>query len=214
MQMKRITKKMSKPAREFAASIFEDLHKTMKKKYRFDIRVVGSIKWNTALKMDDEIWDLDYQILLTNNSKLYKTNKLNDPTAIKNDFFNYFNDRFNKKNGFVVQNSTTAITLINNNSGYSFDFVIIKDKEQIIRRNNKRGSTINEFTWSSLPKYNKAYTKFNNLSSSQKTDLIENHILPRKVFEKLKQDNDPTKKSSCELFVEEVNNYVARGCNN
>ena len=96
---------------------------------------------------------------------------------------------------------------------YSYDFVIIKlfpKNKEIIRRNNKKNSSINEFTWNQLPKCNEAYQEFNTLSFSEKQDLIENHILPRKKIEKQKNDNDATKKSSCEIFIEEVNNYVKK----
>lgn len=208
--MKRVTKKESSAARQFGDKLIKGLRKSLKGSYKFDVRLVGSAKWNTILKEDGKPWDVDYQILLSNNSKVYKDNQFSKPTKIKDDFFNYFNNYFNGENGFKVENSTTAITIINNNSGYSFDFVIIKDKNQIIRRNNNDGSGKNICTWNKLKKYNEAYTKFGLLSASEKKDLIENHILPRKKKEKLKHDNDPTKKSSCELFIEEVNNYVSR----
>lgn len=210
MSMKRVTKKESFAARQFGDKLIEALRDGLKDLYIFDDRLVGSAKWNTILKEDGKPWDIDYQILLSNNSKVYKDNEFNNPTKIKEDFFNYFNKYFNGKNGFKVENSTTAVTVINKNSGYSFDFVIIKDKSQIIRRNNNDGSGRNIYTWNKLKKYNQAYDKFNSLSPNEKTDLIENHILPRKKKEKVKHDNDPTKRSSCELFIEEVNNYDFR----
>ena len=208
--MKRITKKESLDARQFADKLINGLRDALKDRYIFDVRLVGSAKWNTILKEEGRLWDVDYQILLSNNSKIYKDNQFSKPTKIKEAFFNYFNNYFNGRNGFRVENSTTAITVINKNSGYSFDFVIIKDKSQIIRRNNNDDSGRNIYTWNKLKKYNEAYDKFNNLSPSAKTDLIENHVLPRKIKEKNKRDNDSTKKSSCELFIEEVNNYVSR----
>lgn len=208
--MKRVTKKESLAARQFADKLIKGLREELRDKYVFDVRLVGSAKWNTILKEEGKLWDVDYQILLSNNSRVYKENGFNKPTRIKEDFFNYFNVYFNSRNGFKVENSTTAITVINKNSGYSFDFVIIKDKSQIIRRNNNDASGRNTYTWNKLKKYNKAYDKFNQLPPSSKTDLIENHVLPRKKKEKLKRDNDPSKRSSCELFIEEVNNYASR----
>lgn len=207
--MKRVTRKESSAARQFGDELIKDLHQAMKKQYIFDVRLVGSARWNTILKEPGKPWDIDYQILLSNNSKVYKDNQFNNPTKIKEDFFNYFNNRFKNKNGFKVENSTTAVTVINKNSGYSFDFVIIKDKSQIIRRNNN-GSGRNIFTWNMLKEYNEAYSLFNSLSSEDKQVLIEAYILPRKKKEKIKNDNDPTKRSSCEVFIEEVNNHVVR----
>lgn len=208
--MERVTKKESLAARQFANKLISILRDGLKEKYKFDVRLVGSAKWNTILKEPGKPWDVDYQILLTNNSRVFKENGFSKPTKIKEDFFNLFNQKFNNKNGFKIENSTTAITVINRNSNYSFDFVIIKDGNQIIRRNNNDGSGKNIYTWNKLPKYSDAYTKFNGLSPERKQDLIENHILPRKKKEKNKHENDPTKKSSFEVFIEEVNNYVSR----
>ena len=206
----RVTKRQSSAARVFATELIKKLHKALKDKYKFNVRLVGSAKWNTILKVPGELWDVDYQLLLTHNSKIYKENKSFDPTKTKNDFFNYFNQLFNKKNGFKVQNSTTSITVINENSKYSIDFVIIKDENQIVRRNNNDKSGHNMFTWNTLPSYSKAYENFSALSPDEKVNLIENVILPRKVKEKAKSNNDITRKSSYEIFIEEVNNYVAR----
>ena len=187
--MKRVTRKESLAARQFADKLIKGLRKELKDNYKFDVRLVGSAKWNTILKEDGKLWDVDYQIILSNNSREFKLNQFSKPTKIKEDFFNYFNNYFNGKSGFKVENSTTAITVINKNSGYSFDFVIIKDNNQIIRRNNNDGSGKNIYTWNKLKKYNEAYDKFNLLSSNEKTDLIENHILPRKKKETLMSTN-------------------------
>ena len=208
--MKRVTKKESSAARQFGDNLIKDLHRAMRNQYIFDVRLVGSAQWNTILKEPGKPWDVDYQILLSNNSKAFKDNQFNNPTKIKEDFFNYFNNLFKNKNGFKVENSTTAVTIINKNSGYSFDFVIIKERSQIIRRNNNNGSGRNIYTWNTLKKYNEAYTLFNMLSPEDKQTLIEEYILPRKKKEKAKNDNDPTKRSSCEVFIEEVNNRVSR----
>lgn len=211
--MERVTRKQSSEARKFAKDILAIIHKRLRKKYTFAERLVGSAQWNTILKDSKGFWDIDYQLLLTSNSKEYSKNGLKNATKIKNDFFNCLNEEFKNNKNFRVENSTTAITLINLIDKCSYDFVIIKifpENQEIIRRNNKREFSINEFTWNKLSVPNNAYKKFNKLSSCDKQDLIENHILPRKIKEKQKSDNDLTKKSSCELFIEEVNNYVGR----
>lgn len=215
--MERVTRKQSSKARQYVHELLDELHHSMKDKYRFTCKLVGSAAWNTILKDEDGMWDLDYQILLTSKSKEYKDNGLSNPTNIKLDFFNYFNDLYKDNSNVDVQNSTTAITIINKANKYSVDLVIIKlypDNHEIIRRNNKDGSGVNEFTWNELPKFNEAYEKFNNLSPKAKKDLIENHILPRKEKEKAKPENDSTKISSSQAFVVEVNNYVSSGKNN
>jgi len=215
--MKRVTKKESSQARKFANDIIELFHKEFKNKYTFTQRIVGSAVYNTILKDKEGFYDVDYQLLLTKNSKEYKTNGLKNTTIIKNDFFNCINDVLKNNKKYKVENSTTAITVINLKEKYSIDFVIIRmfpKNDEIIRRNNKKNSSINEYTWNKLHKYNDAYKKFYLLSATEKNNLIENYILPRKVKEKSKNDNDPTKRSSSELFIEEVNNYVVEKWNN
>ena len=208
--MKRITKKQSRPAREYADTLIKGLHESLKNKYVFEVHLVGSASWNTIIKIKNKLWDIDYQIRLSKYSKAYKGVQSFDPNEIKKDFLRYFEMFFKQKNGFKVENSTTSITIINKNSGYSFDFVIIKDENQIIRRNNNDDSGKNIYTWNTLPRYNKAFAKFKGLSLLEKEKLIEEHILPRKIREKQKDDGDPSKKASYEIFIEEINNYVAR----
>lgn len=211
--MERVTKKQSREAREFVKEVLNNLHNELSDKYTFVERLVGSTQWNTILKDNKGFWDIDYQLLLTSNSKEYLKNGLKNATKIKNDFFNCLNEAFKNNKNFRVENSTTAVTLINLRDKYSYDFVIIRlfpQNKEIIRRNNKRNSSINEFTWNQLPKFNDAYKKLDKLSLFEKQDLIENYVLPRKVIEKRKSDNNPSKKSSCEVFIEEVNNYVRR----
>ena len=211
--MERVTKKQSSEARKFAKVVLNYLHNELSDKYTFAERLVGSAQWNTILKDSKGFWDIDYQLLLTSNSEEYLKNGLKNATKIKNDFFNCLNKFFKNNKNFRVENSTTAVTIINLTDKYSYDFVIIRlfpQNREIIRRNNKRNSSINEFTWNQLPKFNDAYKKLDKLSPFEKQDLIENYVLPRKVIEKRKNDNDPSKKSSCEVFIEEVNNYVRR----
>ena len=211
--MERVTKKQSQPAREFAEEIIDYIREQIGDKYKFDKRIVGSVKYNTVIKDKNGFWDIDYQLLLTKNSKEYKRNGLSSATKIKEDFFNCLNDEFNSNKDYKVENSTTAVTFIDKKNKFSIDFVIIRlvpTNHEIIRRNNKKNSSINEYTWNELRKFNDAYIKFNELSPKKKQDCLENHILPRKVIEKAKNDNDPTKLSSCEAFVVEVNNYVAK----
>ena len=213
MDYKRVTRKQSKIARNRAHIIFQDVRAALKGKYRFATRLVGSAVWGTIIEDNNGKYDLDYQILLTKNSKAYKDDKFSNPTQIKRDFLAAFNSA--AKPGEKFEDSTTAITLINkDDKPYSIDFVIIRlfpDNNEIIRRNNKKETiSVNEYTWNELPGYNKAYDKFKSLSLHEKQDLIENYIIPKKYKEKQKQEGDPTKISSAQLFVMEVNNYGNR----
>lgn len=204
---KRVTKKNSKKARERSEKLIKEVRKHLKKNYKFDLRLVGSSKRNTIIQVNGKPYDLDYQCILTKNSK-----KINDsPTVIKNDFYEAFNMK--KSRNEKVQNSTTAVTVEHYNNDkleFSFDFVIIKDKDnptQIIRRNNKSESPhVNEFTWNELPNSREIFKKFNNLNANQKK-IVCDRTIKRKCKEKQKSENDPTKISSCKLFHMEVNNY-------
>lgn len=215
--MKRVTKNDSSKARMFATEIIKFLHQKLIDKYTFTQRIVGSAVYNTIIEDNDGFWDVDYQLLLTKNSPEYKANGLKNATKIKNDFFNSINNKFKNNKKYRVENSTTAVTVIDLFSKFSIDFVIIRffpENYEIIRRNNKDDSGKNEYTWNQLRKYNEAYEKFNSFSSEEKKYLIENYVLPRKVKEKKKNDDDYSKKSSSEIFIEEVNNYVSRKRNN
>ncbi len=210
MRFKRVSKKECRVARQRALKLLNIVQRELSQKYSFTFRLVGSGKWGTMVKDEKGHYDLDYQILLTKNSKEYKNNKLKYATEIKQDFIGAFNKHISKNE--KIENSTTAITLINKDEHhFHIDFVIIKlfpENNQIIRRNNKiETPSKNEFTWNELPQLNQAYIKFNNLSHIEKRDLIENYIIPVKCKEKRKDDNDETKISSAQVFVREVNNY-------
>ena len=219
-KIKRVHKKEINNSLDQARSIIRDLHEHFNtgKQYKFTERLVGSAKWNIVLKDKNGFFDLDYQLLLTKNSKKIKhfdknVEKKTEATMIKEDFFNYLNKKYSDREKYDLQNSTTAITFINKKAKFSIDFVLIKslpDNDQIIRRDNtKDNPTINRYVWNELSMNNEAYKKFKRLSPVQKEDLIENYILPRKIIEKQKDPNDPKIISSSRIFKEEVNNYGA-----
>lgn len=208
MNCERLTKKKQKNARQRAATILLDVQKDnqIKEKYKFDKRIVGSGYWGTMIEDVNGEYDIDYQMLLTHNSKEYIDNEFEHPTTIKTDFYNAFVRH--KKVHEVIQNSTTAITLISDEYNFHIDFVIIdinQDSDQIIRRNNKKESpTVNEFTWNPLPNRSDAFSFFKIMSHSERQLLVNNRIIPEKCKEKQKSEGDPTKISSTNIFIREV----------
>lgn len=209
-QYKRITKKQCSIARQRAAKLIHDIQKELKNTYTFCPRIVGSGAWGTMIEDENGEYDLDYQFLLTENSKEFKNNQFSHPTLIKSNFISAFDKC--KNSDEKIQDSTTAITLINTDGKpYHIDFVIIKlypQNHHIIRRNNKEETpTINEYTWNELPEWNEAYDYFKSLPPEEKQYLIEEIIIPHKQIEKAKDEGDSTKISSAELFVRDVNNY-------
>ena len=211
IMFKRVTKKKCSIARQRANALLNDVQKTLKNQYIFDKRLVGSGAWGTMIEDEKGEYDLDYQMLLSKNSPLYKKNQdFPNPTTIKQDFISAFEKCL--KGEERIENSTTAITLINvDDKPYHIDFVIIKtlpENSLIIRRNNKKETLYqNEFTWNELSKWNDAYKYFKSLPPKEKQYLIEEIIIPKKQKEKAKAKDDPTKISSASLFIREVNNY-------
>lgn len=211
--VKRVSKKKCFIARQRAVKIIHDVRKLLREKYVFAWRMVGSGAWGTMIEDQNGEYDLDYQLLLTRKSKAYKDNKLSDPTAIKNEFISAFNRVLKGKE--KIENSTTAITLINEDGKpYHIDFVIIRlypENTEIIRRNNRKETpSYNEFTWNQLPGWNEAYDRFRQLPIEEKRYLVDEVIIPMKALEKAKSETDPSKLSSSALFVREVNNYVCQ----
>jgi hypothetical protein len=199
---KRVSRKNSETARKRAARILSDLNNEVKDNYKFAFKLVGSANRNTIVEDNNGWYDLDYQILLTHNSKA---------SMKAQDVKPYFLGAFDKckKDFEIIENSTTAITLIDNNHKYSIDFVIIKilnDPNLILRRSNQLDNpSHNIYMWNQLPKINDAYYKFDEMNDSEKQDVCDNYIIPRKCEEKTKDEHNRI--SSLRIFVEEVNNY-------
>jgi hypothetical protein len=214
---RRMTRKEQTPARSSSHNIIMELHQKLKPDYRFDCRLVGSASLGTMVCDLNGEYDVDYQLLLSKKSKCFNKNKFVDPTKIKNDFYDNIQsicENNNKDKIETIENSTTAITLIHKEKGiviYHIDFVIIdsvSEPELIIRSNNKKEDiSKNEYNWNDIRDRKEAYTYFKELSYGEKTKLIDDKIIPAKIEEKKKKDNDPTKVSSSEIFIKEVMNH-------
>jgi len=205
---KLVAYKESKEARQRANKLLQEIrkHSKIKGQYKFNDRLIGSGKRRCIVKDANGKYDLDYQIILTKNSKQGDSN----PTKIKADFLQAFTDCKNENE--LVENSTTVVTVRTSknkgsfnksNEKFSFDFVIISiDESKRIRRNAP-----NAYTWVELPcKNSYIYEKFNKLSVNDQRALLENSILPRVILEKNK--DEANRISSVHIFFEEVNNHV------
>lgn len=205
-----ITRSEQKIARARAHKLMCDVRKELPR-YKIEYHLVGSGAWGTMVNDRNDQYDLDYQIEITKNSKEYKEGNVNfkDVKKIKMDFIKAFKACSLDHEEF--EDSTTAITLINGNNSkkYHIDFVIVFNFDDnvdhnglnIVRKNKKDGT----YTWNKLPYKNKdIYLQFKSLESSEKQMLINERIIPKKCKEK----SNPTGKSSYEIFLSEVNNYV------
>ncbi len=203
--IKLVTKKASSEARQRADKIIRDVHKKLGKEYKFFCRPIGSQTRRCIVQDKNGKYDLDYQIVLTENSK----GKM-DPTSIKKKFLWAFTSV--KKNNEKVEDSTTVITVrcskdVNNfnvkTEKFSFDFVIISPDETCrIRRNGN-----NQYTWVQLPtKHTDIYNRYKAMSFEQQKDLLENYLLPKIIKEKQKDESQ--RRATIDIFLEEVNNYL------
>ena len=205
-----VTHRESKEARQRAHKLIEDVrkHKKIDGHYKFFCKIIGSRKRRCIVKDDNGKYDLDFQIVLTKNSK----DGDSDPTQIKKDFLSAFTDCRNK--GERVEDSTTVVTVRCSKSQecfeaslekFSFDFVIISiDEEKRIRRNGP-----SQYTWVELPSKNSyIYDRFNKLSLPQKDELLKEYMLPKIKIEKAKPEDQ--RMASIEIFYQEVNNYYRR----
>lgn len=205
-----VTHRESKEARQRAHKLIEEVrkHKKIDGHYKFFCKIIGSQKRRCIVKDDNGKYDLDFQIVLTKNSK----DGDGDPTQIKKDFLRAFTDLKNK--GEKVEDSTTVVTVRCSKGQecfeaslekFSFDFVIISiDEEKRIRRNGP-----SQYTWVELPSKNSyIYDRFNKLSLSQKDELLKEYMLPMIKIEKAKPEDQRI--ASIVIFYQEVNNYYQR----
>ena len=205
-----VTHRESKEARQRAHKLIEEVrkHKKIDGHYKFFCKIIGSRKRRCIVKDDNGKYDLDFQIVLTKNSK----DGDGDPIQIQKDFLRAFTDLKNK--GEKVEDSTTVVTVRCSKGQecfeaslekFSFDFVIISiDEEKRIRRNGP-----SQYTWVELPSKNSyIYDKFNKLSLPQKDELLKEYMLPKIKIEKAKPEDQ--RMVSIEIFYQEVNDYYQR----
>ncbi len=205
--VKLITRKASSEARQRADKIIRDVHKKLGKEYKFFCRPIGSQTRRCIVQDKNGKYDLDYQIVLTKNSK----GKM-DPTNIKKKFLWAFTTV--KHDNEKVEDSTTVVTVRCSKEEcvfnaktekFSFDFVIINPEETCrIRRNDN-----NQYTWVQLPTKNTdIYIKYNSLRAEQQRELIEKYVLPIIISEKQKDVSQRC--ATIDIFLEGVNNYYTK----
>lgn len=203
---KNVTKKEREVANERATKIVRAIQKYLAPKYRINPRLVGSAKYNAVICDENGIYDMDYQLVLTNNCRCDTF----DADVIRQDFFKAFNAVKNKNQ--KVENSTSVITVrVSNNNGkfnkddeiFSFDFAIIIENNQgsfITRRNEN-----NHYVWNKLPSKNSyIYETYFSLNYSDQKTIID-RVISRKIKEKAKPKDNRIPSSV--IFMEEINNF-------
>lgn len=201
-----VTKRERKIAIARGLKIVRDVQKMLSPQYKINPRLVGSARYNAVVRDANNVYDMDYQLVLTNNCKCEKF----DADIIRKDFLQAFN-RIKNANE-KVENSTSVITVrVSDSTGkfkadkeiFSFDFAIIiecNDGSYITRRDGD-----NHYSWDKLPSKNSyIYDKFASLDNYAQNEIIEK-VIARKINEKRKPKD--SRISSSVIFMEEVNNY-------
>lgn len=201
-----VPKKERKIANARAAKVVRAIQEYLSPEYKINPRLVGSARYNAVICDDNGVYDLDYQLVLTNNCKCDTFNA----NTIRKDFMNAFNAV--KNDNEKVENSTSVITVrVSTNSGkfnsddeiFSIDFaIIIENKEGsfITRRNED-----NHYVWNKLPSKNSyIYETFFSLDYTDQKKIID-CVVRRKIKEKSKPKDKRIPSSV--IFMEEVNKY-------
>ncbi len=201
----RVSKNKQRPARQRAEALISAVREELGGKYVFRHLLAGSAAWGTAIKGPDGTYDLDYQLIITNNSPDFEKNVLRNPSKVKNEFFEAFTRR--KKKSERLENSTTAITLRSRAESvvFSIDFVLITskgDEDLIIRR--KKNSPEGGYTWNPLPtRLEDRYRFFRKLPPEEKMVIVE-----RTIEKKCRNKRNPNSKiSSSQIFLQEIWDY-------
>lgn len=182
-----VSKKQQSLARSIANNVFTELHRALQGEYRFQHMLVGSGKKGTVIRDAEGRFDLDYQLILTRNSVVFVKKGKFDPSETKQRFKGEI-QRILKSNR--LEDSTTAITLNDEDSDFSIDFVIIDgtddSKWKIIRRNNK--SSRNEYTWNEMPDAKGCSEYYASLEDSERSELSK-RIIDAKTEDKKLPEN-------------------------
>lgn len=201
-----VSMKQHSPVRILIHEMFIELRQELKDEYHFDCELVGSGRKNTIMRDANGRYDLDYQIVLTRNSKIFKKDRSFKPTEVKQRFLGAM-QKILPSHRF--EDSTTAITLNDRNSDFSVDFVIIDGtddtKWKIIRRNND-GSR-NTYTWNEMPS-SKGYSRYyGNLPDDERYKL-KKKIIGLKI--KDKELNENRRVGSYTLTMQAIKEHMDR----
>lgn len=199
-----VTKRERKIANNRGLKIIREIQRILSPQYKINPRLVGSARYNAVVKDGEGVYDMDYQLVLTNNCKCKKF----DADIIRKDFFKAFVKI--KNTNEKVEDSTSVITVrVSNNEGnfikdlFSFDFAIIiecDDGSYITRRDG-----VNHYTWNKLPSKNSyIYDRFYSFNNDAQNKIIDK-VITRKIKEKKKPKDNQV--ASYVIFMEEVNNY-------
>lgn len=214
----RVNRRQRIHATQRAYSILDKVQKKLRPTYIVDRKLVGSAKYNTIVRDENGKYDLDFQLILTHNSKDNLNDTENMHKVFYETFYSCIKEIFdnNKNEMAIVENSTSVITIrIFNNKDkdnkelFSFDFAILRKVEsnaieqyEILRKGEKA------HIWEKLPiKNKKFYEKFYSLDKK-----IQNKIISNVVKIKIEEMKKPVKcrKKSMYIFIDAINSFNSK----
>ncbi len=202
------SKKKAKQVRNPIWQILKDMNAALKENGYPKIdqfKTIGSAKRNMVYQRGNSEFDTDIQMIYI------------DPKKTKNLHANikhYINEALNKviPIGWTTSISTSAIYVKGIEQNQNFDLAVIKETEigqEISRGKNLDNNSNDSYKWNILPSSIDAYETFRN---ADKNDVlnIKQIYLNKKCDHFDKSEEDASKKSSSNLFVDSVNDYYKR----
>lgn len=218
---KLLSKSETNSGRVIIVPVFDALRKILKddKTPSFSQRLVGSVSRNMTYQHKNSPFDYDYQLDI-NIGKKYKSLdadlKLTYYNALKSIFDNRENkDVFPSDNIDWSCNISTSVIEVHRTEkieGFelhsSYDLALIDIVNGKINKGKDNSNTEFGFKWETLPKYSESLNWFRDDASVTNIDEIKQKYLDRKCSNRNIPKDDVDHRSSTQLLVEVINNYL------
>lgn len=196
------TKNELKKPKAIFIKLIKDVQQKVKgvNQIKFDWKPIGSGKKNLVVKnCKTNFFDLDYQLILTNISKLNI-----EPKKIKSIFISAFNE-CKTKNFKNCEDSTQAITIKNKLENFGADIIITKKENNsyyiLYNKKNTNFANNNDYEWEKRPEF---ISKEETLRIIKEKKLYE--ILKNKYLEK--RHDKTSDKKSYQILNETINEVI------
>lgn len=199
---------ISKSELEYPREILEDWIKNvqidLENQYgiTFSFTPTGSVSRNMVVrKCNSDYFDLDYILYIQKcpESTLWNCKKL------KNVFRKAFDD--NRPDGFTCcEDSTQALTTKNYGEGFGYDIIIFNEFSDgvyiLFNNKNKNRNNNNDYEWQKRSEMNKYHARLELIKGPKMWNYLRDVYLAKR--HKHKDDKEPNKKASYQLFNETV----------
>lgn len=199
-----LTRKQLIEPRNVIEEWIKKVQKDLKKEagITFAFTPMGSVSRGMVVrKCNEHYFDFDYKLVLQNVPDIL----VNDCKRIKSLFCCSFDK--NKPHGFSdCKDRSQALRSRNSSLGYGLDVVIFiesKGKQYILFNNkNSNGANGKDYQWQVRPEMEKYYERLAKVNGPEMWGFLRNIYLEKR--HRHKDDDDPAKKASYQLFNEAV----------